>query len=198
VAHKTLAVGDIAFIESPLAALADPCTLADVCHHCFLLLGPSPVRCSSSTSGSQCNGVYCSTACRDSAKLTGHGVLCGATGSPLGSSSSGDADAAAGVGAGGGLDDFCAHNRLNFPRVAAAMLAKSLSSGHDFVAYWSTVNALAHAPPGPEESWPRQWHTAYGLVRSAVSSKMGGEVRPVGSSAYSAKASCIRAGQRLL
>ena len=98
--------------------------------------------------------MYCSDACRTSAEALGHDLICAQAHE---------------------LNAWCSEFGRNFPRTAAAMLARSFSPSEDFSTYWGRVNALAAIPiPGDPDALPREWHVSYGLVRSTLLRSMGG------------------------
>ena len=74
------------------------------------------------------------------------------------------------------LNAWCARQGMNFPRLAAYILARSLSEGVDFSAYWRTLNGLCAATPPPLEQHPRAFREGYGLVKGAFlrAGHMGG------------------------
>ena len=145
-------VGELLLAELPLAAAADPRATARVCAACFVPVAaaPPPATCA-------CGYAYCSAGCRDAHLARGHSAVCG--------------HAAA-------LDDLCRAHGVNYPRVAAAALAHSLSGdGVDFLAYWGTLQQLVTLPVAADaDALPPLTHAGYAAVRAAISARMEGDV----------------------
>ncbi|RYG53669.1 hypothetical protein EON66_08185 [archaeon] len=147
VALRSFETGEVVLTDSPLIAVADV-TAAATCAHCFRSIPEvgARVHCAG------CGLLYCSDACRDAAAGQGHDVLC--------------SDSAK------ALNALCAAQGVNYPRAAAAMLARSFGASEDFMAYWEAVNALVSMPVGDPDAMPPQWQASYDAVRTAVSVHM--------------------------
>ena len=150
-AARRAAAGDTVLTEAePLAWCAPAGALGSACEQC---LGPLPPTATLSPSGS---ARYCSASCQAAHwGAGGHGLLDG------------------GMGA---LNAWCAREGMNFPRLAAYALARSLSGERDFDAYWRAVHGLAYATPPPLAEHPRAFREGYSLVKGAVlgAGKVGG------------------------
>lgn len=138
--------GDVVLHEAtPLVAVGDPTVDPSIfCAHCFRSLELQGVG--SVTCGKGCGTYYCSDECAEGHWRSGHDALCGGTAA---------------------LDLWCKTNKMNFPRVAAAALARSLSADVDFVDYWTRTNNLAHASLPDTDEFPRAWTEGYDLMKNA-------------------------------
>lgn len=136
-------VGELLLTEAePIAWCAPATALGFACEHCLGPLTPAPTP---SPSGAS---LYCCPACQASHwEAGGHSLLDG------------------GMAA---LNAWCAKEGMNFPRMAAYTLARSLSGGRDFAGFWKGVNGLCYATPPPLEEHPRAYREGYQLVRQAL------------------------------
>lgn len=148
--NRAVSAGDVVLTEAPLIAVAYPQTMQQTCQHCFRQLGSSYTTCG-------CGNRYCSNLCRDSAMHLGHDALCGAQTAAL--------------------NDFCLANRMNFPRTAAAVVARSVSASADFGKYWESVNRLVSVMLPDDDAFPAAYTQSYGLVVAALGQHMGGDPR---------------------
>jgi hypothetical protein len=152
VATAPFAAGSVLFQEAPLVAVGDPLATDLACAHCFL---PVPLSGSARRTTCACGYVYCSPACKEAHAAGGHDVLCGSARE---------------------LDAFCAAHRVNFPRVAAAALGKSLGGTVDFMDFWGAVQALVSLPVAADaDGLPPLTHEGYAAVKAAVSARMDGD-----------------------
>lgn len=193
--------GDVVLTEAPLVAVASPAAAAarehaDCCMHCFRRIGTAAASPARVVCG--CGYSYCSEACRAGHAAEGHEALCGLTtsnsnngnsisnnkNSISNSSSSSSPTVAAATSRSGMLDAFCMEHGVNFPRVAAAVLARSLAPAEDFAGYWARLTRLATVtlPPGAAagdaDALPALWRTGYALVKDTIRPAMGGQVEP--------------------
>lgn len=146
------AAGAVLLQEEPLVAVGDPLATDLACAHCFL---PVPLSGAARRTTCACGYVYCSPACKDAHAAGGHDVLCGSARA---------------------LDAFCATHRVNFPRVAAAALGKSLGGTVDFMDFWAAVQALVSLPVAADaDGLPPLTHEGYAAVKAAVSARMDGD-----------------------
>ena len=147
-------VGVVLLQAAPLVAALDAASALDKrhCSHCLMHISPGAHRQSCS-----CGLSYCSTECHTAAmEQHGHGALCGPAAAEL--------------------HEFCRDSGVNFPRIAAAMLARSLAGDADFVDYWRVVNTLVSmTPPADPDDVPPAWREGYALVRKALSANMEGD-----------------------
>jgi hypothetical protein len=147
---RALTEGAVVFDAQPLIVVANVESATTTCQACFRPIeqGLRPTSCPS------CAELFCSPECLAHARAMGHDIVCGALQD---------------------VNAFCAENRMNFPRAAAFMLAKSFS-GHptaEFVDYWRRINELVSVPvPADPDALPALWHQGYRLTRAALSSKM--------------------------
>ena len=145
--------GELLFEEAPLVAVGDPLASDLVCANCFL-----PVTAGSTVTrriSCDCGYIYCSDACKAAHNAKGHDVACGQMRE---------------------LDAFCSTNCINFPRVAAAALARSMSGEVDFIKFWEAVQALVTLPvPVENDALPQMTKDGYDLVKKALSAKMEGD-----------------------
>jgi hypothetical protein len=121
-----------------------------------------------------CGSKFCSLECKSIAFGQGstHNVLCGNTGK------SPEALLL--------LNTFCKEHNLNFPRVAAAAVANSLTS--DFEDFWIKTNRLASLSLGAEETLPASFTTSFTLVKQAVSRGLGGDTEAFFTHAFNLRA----------
>jgi hypothetical protein len=149
-ALRAMTEGAVVFDAQPLIVVANVESSTTTCQACFRPIeqGLLPTSCPS------CAELFCSPECLAHARAMGHDIVCGALQD---------------------VNAFCAENRMNFPRAAAFMLAKSFS-GHpavEFVDFWRRVNDLVSVPvPADPDALPALWHQGYRLTRAALSSKM--------------------------
>ena len=141
--------GALLFGEPPLVAAGDPLATASVCAACFLPVGSAVTSCA-------CGWVYCDAACHAAAITRGHGAVCG--------------------GPQRALDGWCARASGNYPRVAAAALARSLSGDVEFMPFWAALQGLVTLPVAADaDTLPAATHESYALVRAALSARMEGD-----------------------
>lgn len=141
--------------DRPLVWCAPASALGKCCECC---LGPLPDDSLGRKLFSSPTGAahYCSSACQEQHwEGGGQSVLDGGMGE---------------------LNAWCNDKGMNFPRIAAYTLARSLSGGADFAAYWGRVNALCYATPPPPDELPRAHKESYALVKGAffAAGKLGG------------------------
>ena len=163
---------DVVFSEEPLIAVESPFRTDSTCSVCFLSIN----KLSTITYGcNDCGSKFCSKECQVLALGAGttHDVLCGGTGKP--------ADALF------LLNSFCKEHNLNFPRVAAAAVAKSLTN-NNFENFWVKTNRLASLSLGAEETLPASFTTSYSLVKDAVSRGLGGDTDAFFTHAFNLRA----------
>lgn len=159
---RAFEVGELLFVEKPLIAVGDVFATNSTCSKCFMPLAAStsPVRCG-------CGYSYCSKSCLDAHTADGHDVVCGSLGE---------------------LDEFCKQHRINYPRVAAGALARSLGGGVDFMQFWQSMQALVTLPVPPDaDTLPPLTHEGYALVKRAVSPSMEGDSEGFWSFAFDVK-----------
>lgn len=162
------ASGDILLTDDPLIAVG-PVRTADeppYCEQCFrAIVGPVSRICAG------CSALFCSPKCEGSCMASGHELICGPGAVPL--------------------EAWCSEFGRNFPRVAARILAKSLSAsdGNGFSALWDSVGALASVSvPADEDALPGEWRTGYRLLCDCVRPRMGGNVDSFFELAFSLRA----------
>jgi hypothetical protein len=121
-----------------------------------------------------CGSKFCSKECKSIAFGQGstHDVLCGNTGKKPEALLL--------------LNTFCKEHNLNFPRVAAAAVAKSLTS--NFEDFWIKTNRLASLSLGAEETLPASFTTSFTLVKQAVSRGLGGDTEAFFTHAFNLRA----------
>ena len=151
--HPVAANSNIFADAPPLIAVTSLEQNASLCSGCFCAL---PTTTSGARVSCACGYHYCSQACLSAAQAGGHSAICGHTSE---------------------LDAWCTSHGLNFPRVAAAMLGRSLAGENvDFMTYWSAVQNLIMLPvPGSSDELPPHWLEGYTRVRDAVSRSMEGD-----------------------
>ena len=154
----TLSPGEIILTDSPLMAVTDVQTLSTTCSQCFRSL--SSVS-SSSIITCSCGVYYCSKVCRDKAFAEGHDVLCNSEYTLLNS--------------------WCKDIRINYPRIAVNIVAKSISTAvPDFSEYWTSINRLASISISSnnkdEDNYPKIWTNGYRLVCNTLKKNMKGDV----------------------
>ena len=148
------AAGEVLLAEpEPLAWCAPAGALGLACEQC---LGPLPAAQPPPAASPSGSARYCSAACR--------AAHWGAGGQSLLDGGMGE------------LNAWCAREGMNFPRLAAYALARSLSGERDFDAYWRAIHGLAYATPPPLAEHPRAFREGYALVKGAVlgAGKVGG------------------------
>jgi hypothetical protein len=150
-AAERLDAGSVVLTEQPLVAVADPTIESVACDACFRQLpAGGAVPCDGG-----CGSMYCCAACKAFAiQHAGHEVLCDNT---------------------AGLDGWCKEKRMNFPRVAAHMLARSFVAGDNFVSYWEAANLLITLPVTSDtDVLPPVWRESFQLVKGSLSHVMPG------------------------
>jgi hypothetical protein len=169
VASTNFSAGDILLEEAPLIAVGPPHRTSEsgeqpYCSSCFRAVPSTPMF-----TCTDCSALYCSPECRQKDLARGHDLVCGALSTPL--------------------DTWCSDYGRNFPRVAARLLAKSLSEGQDFAGLWGAVNALVSVSvPADEDMLPGEWRIPYELLRESFRPRMGGAVDSFFSVAFNVRA----------
>jgi hypothetical protein len=169
-------INEIVFSEEPLIAVESPTSTDSTCSVCFLALNTNSKNSNDIDNFSclDCGSKFCSKECKSIAFGQGstHDVLCGNTGK------SPEALLL--------LNTFCMEHNLNFPRVAAAAVAKSLTS--NFEDFWNKTNRLASLSLGAEETLPASFTTSFTLVKQAVSRGLGGDTEAFFTHAFNLRA----------
>lgn len=163
----------VVFSEEPLIAVESPFSSESTCSVCFLSIKKTN---NTSTFGClDCGSKFCSKECQAIALETGttHDVLCGSTGKQANALFL--------------LNSFCREHNLNFPRVAAAAVAKSLTN-NNFEDFWLKTNRLASLSLGSEDTLPASFTTSYSLVKAAVSRGLGGDTDAFFTHAFNLRA----------
>jgi hypothetical protein len=169
-------INEVVFSEEPLIAVESPTSKDSTCSVCFLALNTNSKNSNDIDNFSclDCGSKFCSKECKSIAFGQGstHDVLCGTTGK------SPEALLL--------LNTFCKEHNLNFPRVAAAAVAKSLTS--NFEDFWNKTNRLASLSLGAEETLPASFTTSFTLVKQAVSRGLGGDTEAFFTHAFNLRA----------
>ena len=168
--------GSLVFRDAPLIAVPSLEQTGSLCNACFSVLPPALLPGNTRVT-CMCGYSYCGPACYDAAQAAGHSAICGHPHA---------------------LDAWCTDTGYNFPRVAAAMLGRSLAGdGVDFMTYWEAVQQLVTLPvAGSDDELPTHWHHGYGLVKQTVSASMEGDAAQL--AAFWAHAFDVRTYARLM